>query len=370
MKKILHISKYFYPYYGGIEDVVKTIVDELKPYFEQRVICFSQEKECISSVNDIEVLRIKTIGSIGSQPISFGYKQKLQKLIDLYRPDYIHIHLPNPLISIYLLCVNIYDARIITHWHADILGQRHFYKLYKPLEKIVLKKSYKIIGTSEIYINDSLPLRNFLRKITILPNTVNDTKLEVQDDDQIKIENLKVQYQNKKIIFFVGRHVSYKGISYLIEAEKLIKEDCVVVIAGTGEKTEELKEKAGKNERIKFVGRLSNSELKYYLHASTVFAFPSFNRSEAFGMALAEALYCGLPAVSFDIKGSGAIWVNKDNYSGFVVENKNVAKFALVLSKLLLSDSLRNELSGNAKMWVKQNFLKNQIVPVMREIYS
>ncbi len=370
MKKILHISKYFHPYYGGIEDVAKTIIDELKPYFEQRVICFGHEKETTSSVNGIEVLRIKTIGTIGSQPVSFSYKQKLQKLIDSYRPDYIHIHLPNPLISIYLLYVNIYDAKIITHWHADILGQQYFYWLYKPLEKRILERSYKIIATSKAYLNNSLPLQSFQQKTTILPNTVNEDKLKIQNNDQSNIEKLKIQYENKKIIFFVGRHVPYKGIDYLIEAEKSIKEDCVIVIAGVGEQTARLLEKAGKNKRIQFVGKLSNTELKQYLYASTVFAFPSHTRSEAFGVALAEALYCGLPAISFEIKGSGVNWVNKNNYTGLVVENKNVAKFAEALSSILSSDSLRDKLSVNAKEWVKHNFLKNQIVTAIHKIYS
>jgi len=370
MKRILHISKYFYPYYGGIEDVARTIVDELKPYFEQRIICFNHERGTIYNINGADVLRIGTTCTFASQPISFSYRKELQKMIDSYKPDFIHLHLPNPLIASYVLTLNLHGAKIITHWHADILGQQYFYPFYRPIERRILEKSHKIVATSEMYMKNSIPLKNFLEKTVILPNTVNETKLRIFEGEQVEIEKIKEKYHHKKIVFFVGRHVPYKGIDYLIQSEKLISEDCIILIAGTGELTANLKEQAGDNPRIKFIGRLSNNELKYYLHASEVFAFPSHNRSEAFGVALAEALYCGLPAVSFKIEGSGALWVNKDKVTGLVVENKNVSEFAAAISKILSSDKYRDELSRGAKDWVKANFLKDQIIPIMHEIYS
>jgi glycosyltransferase involved in cell wall biosynthesis len=370
MKKILHISKYFYPYYGGIEDVARTIVDELKPYFEQRIICFNHERGSIYNINGADVLRIGTTLTIASQPISFTYRRKLQKMIDVYKPDFIHLHLPNPLIATYILTLNLHGAKIISHWHADILGKNYFYPFYKPFENKLLEKSYKIVATSEMYKNYSIPIKNFKAKTVILPNTVNETKLHLFEGEQEEIEKIRAKYNYKKIVFFVGRHVPYKGIDFLMEAEKVITEDCIIVIAGTGELTESLKNKVGENQRIKFIGRLSNNELKYYLYASDVFAFPSHNRSEAFGVALAEALYCGLPAVSFNIEGSGSLWVNKDKHTGFIVENRNVSEFAAAISKILASDELRNEMSKNAVQWVKSNFLKDQIIPIMHEIYS
>ena len=60
MKKILHISKFYHPYYGGIEDVAQTLVDELKPYYDQKIICFNHEKGTIYNINGVDVLRIGT----------------------------------------------------------------------------------------------------------------------------------------------------------------------------------------------------------------------------------------------------------------------------------------------------------------------
>ncbi len=370
MKKILHISKFYYPYYGGIEDVARTIVHELEPYYEQRVICFNHERGTIFNINGVDVFRVNAPITLSSQPISFGYRAKLQKLIDAFRPDFIHMHLPNPLVATQILTVNLHGAKIISHWHADVLGQHLIYPMYKYFENKLLKNSYKIIATSDMYLNASAPLLKFKNKTTVLPNTVNEDKFKLFDGEKAEIERINKKYDNKKIVFFVGRHVPYKGIEYLIEAEKYIKEDCVIVIAGTGVLSKGLKELANGCERIKFVGRLPDTEMKYYLHASSVFAFPSISRQEAFGVALAEALFCGLPAVSFNVKGSGALWVNKNGYSGLVVENKDVKAYADAVSRILSDDELQKQLSENAKLWVKENFLKDQIISIMSNVYA
>lgn len=370
MKKILHISKFFYPYYGGIEDVARTIVDELKPYYEQKIICFNHEKGTICNINGADVLRIGTCATIASQPISISYYWELKKIIDDFRPDFIHLHLPNPLICFYLCSVNFHGAKLVVHWHADILGQKFFYQLCKPIEKHILKMADKIIATSQMYMDCSLPLCGFADKTVILPNTVNEKKMHFYSGEEEEVAAIRKKYQNKKIVFFVGRHVPYKGIDYLIKASAYFPDDCVVLIGGTGEQTGALKELAKNNSKIKFVGRLSNNEMKYYLHAASVFAFPSIDRREAFGVALAEALYSGLPAVSFNIKGSGTTWVNQDGKTGLVVPCGDVKAFADGVNKILASDELQQQMSANAKQWVCSHFMKDQILPIMDKIYQ
>lgn len=370
MKKILHISKYYYPYYGGIEDVAYTIVEELRPYYEQKVICFNHEKGKRSYVDGSDVVRVKTHGTIASQPISLSYRKELKKVIADFRPDYIHVHLPNPLICFYLLTLNLRGIKVISHWHADILGKSGFYTVCKSIEDKFLKRSDVIIATSQMYMECSQPLRPYLDKAKVLPNTINETKVQLHEGEQIEVEAIRQKYEGKKIVFFVGRHVPYKGIDYLLKAADKIDKDAIVLIAGVGAETAMLKAQSAHLSNVKFIGRVSNDELKYYLHAATVFAFPSIDRREAFGVALAEALYCGVPAVSFNIEGSGAIWVNQHGKTGYIVENMSVEAYADALNKLLRSDRLRAEMSEQAKLWTKATFMKDQIAPVMQDIYQ
>ncbi|MFC2720022.1 MAG: glycosyltransferase [Bacteroidota bacterium] len=370
MAKILHISKYYYPYYGGIEDVAQTIVRELKPFHTQKIICFNDRNITETDiVEDVEVYRIATVGTFFSQPIPKGYHTALKKLIKEFKPDYIHLHMPNPVVTLFLLNMDLSGIKLYIHWHADISGQKLLYSLYKDYENKLLLRADKIIATSQIYLEHSEPLRNFLYKSVIVPNTINEQKFPDKADDADKIEQIRKLYGNKKILFFVGRHVPYKGIEYLIECEKLVDDDCVFVVAGKGPLTKQLKTQAAHSDRIKFIGKISDEELRLYLKASYLFLFPSINRSEAFGVALAEALYCGLPAVSFDIEGSGVTWVNKNNYSGVVVKNFDKQAFARSINELLKKEDLRAELSRNAKSWVSENFLTDKAFVALHEIY-
>jgi hypothetical protein len=50
MKRILHISNYYLPNYGGIEQVAYDIVSGLKDEYEQIVVCFNHENGSIKRI--------------------------------------------------------------------------------------------------------------------------------------------------------------------------------------------------------------------------------------------------------------------------------------------------------------------------------
>ena len=75
MKKVLHISKFYHPYFGGIEDVACNIVTEMRSAYQQRVICFNHEKSGTirTQENSVEIVRINAPVTIASQPLSISY---------------------------------------------------------------------------------------------------------------------------------------------------------------------------------------------------------------------------------------------------------------------------------------------------------
>ena len=282
MKKILHISKFYYPYFGGIEDVVFSIVSELKDKYEQHIICFNHEKTGTirTTNNGIEVIRVSAPVTIASQPISPSYYRILREEIKKFKPDIIHVHFPNPLIGICLLTMPI-KAKLVIHWHSDIIGKNTLYRLYRHWEKRILERANAIIATSEQYIEQSEPLKPFVYKIHILPNIVNEEKLQLQTGDEIIIKSIQEQYGNKKIVLFIGRHVPYKGIDYLVKAAPFLPEDCVILIGGTGELTESLQQLAQPyGEKVQFLGRLQDREMRCYLITDKTKSLKTLSRPE------------------------------------------------------------------------------------------
>ncbi|MBQ7259023.1 MAG: glycosyltransferase [Paludibacteraceae bacterium] len=364
MKKILHISKYYFPYHGGLEDIARSIVMEMREQYEQRVLCFNHTcKETIRSTEDgVEIVRIKAPFTISSQPISFSYLHVLRQEIRSFRPDIIHVHFPNPLVGLFLLLIPLDGIRLIIHWHSDILGKQVLYRLYRPLEQRILQRADAILVTSPQYKEYSAPLRDFIGKTQVLPNIIHEPKLLLQPEDKQAIEQIKLRFSEKKIVFFLGRHVPYKGVDILLQSVPYLSDTCVVVIGGTGEQTAYWQQLAAPyGDKVQFVGELHDDEKRRFLYASDVFAFPSIDRREAFGVALTEALYCGAPAVSFRIEGSGSMWVNQNGKTGIVVENIDPHAFAEAINTLVQDDVLRARYSKAAHQWIKKNFLKDQL---------
>lgn len=364
MKKILHISKYYFPYHGGLEDIARSIVMEMKEKYEQRVVCFNHTHTgTIRSTEDgVEVVRINAPLTISSQPISFSYLQVLRQEIRSFRPDIIHVHFPNPLVGLFLLLIPLDGIRLIIHWHSDILGKQVLYRLYRPLEQRIMQRADAILVTSPQYKEYSAPLRKFSEKIHILPNIVHEPKLLFQPEDKQAVKRIKDQFSEKKIVFFLGRHVPYKGVDILLQSVPYLSDTCVVVIGGTGEQTAYWQQLAAPyGDKVQFVGELHDDEKRRFLYASDVFAFPSIDRREAFGVALTEALFCGVPAVSFRIEGSGSMWVNQNGKTGIVVENIDPHAFAEAINTLVQDDVLRARYSKAAHQWIKKNFLKDQL---------
>ncbi len=370
-KRILHISKFYEPYKGGIENICHTIVGVVKERSKnsrQIVICFNEsgvnEKDIIDGV---EVYRVAVELIIARQPISASYLVTLRRLLNSFKPNIIHLHAPNPLVAALLLLLGYKDCKLIVHWHLDIVAQKNIYRFIKPIESILLSRCDKIIATSPNYACGSAPLQRHKDKISILPNFIDSKKFKRTEWVNARAKELRASYNNKPIVLFVGRHVPYKGLSYLIEAIKYVKNDAVFLIGGSGSLTEELQHQAKALKNVNFLGRIADCDLVPMYYASDIFAFPSITKNEAFGVALAEAMYCDTPAVTFTINGSGVNWVNIHNHTGLEVPNADSRSFATALDTLIEDKELRERFSRNAKERVATHFLKSSIEKVLME---
>ena len=338
-KTILQIAKYYYPVEGGIETVTKYLGEGLTT-FEQVVVCFSQDGITrLDTINGVKVYRIASSMNIASQDIAFSYYHYLKKIIYEEQPDIILLHCPNPFLYPITAKLTPKDVKLVLLWHSDILGKGILYKMVKQFEKVILRKADLILATSPNYIHPSSPIYDYRDKTEVVANGIIKSDFVWRAGDETTIEEVRRKYHHKKIVFFVGRHAAYKGIDYLIEAEKYIQSDCIILIGGRGPETERLKAMTH-SERIKFIGRIPNEYLRCYYYASDIFAFTSCTKQEAFGIALAEAMYCGSVPVTFTIEGSGVNWVSVGGETGIEVPLGDVKAYAEAIDRLLTDRDL------------------------------
>ena len=369
MKTILHISKYYYPDLGGIETVAKYLAEGLTE-FNNVVICFSTDKKYHEDeVNKVKVYRIPVTFSFMSQDVAFKYFHYLQKIIKMHKPEFVHVHCPNPFV--YPLVVKAIDknTKLIMHWHSDILAKGVMYNIIKPFEDLALRRADLIIATSPNYIEYSKPLLKHRDKVRVAQNGLITSDFNLQPGDEERIQNIKDKYRGKKIVYFVGRHIPYKGIDCLIKADQYIESDCVILIAGKGPHDKQLK-KIPCSDRVKFLGRLSDEDLRCYSHAADIFAFSSVTKAEAFGVALIEAMYCKSVPVVFNIKGSGVNWVSIAGETGEEVPLKDIKAYAKAIDKILSDGNLQHKYAEAAYKRITENFTTEIAVSVMNDIYK
>ncbi len=361
MKKILHISKYYYPFRGGTEQIAQDCVNSFADSHEQRVICFHHEKkDGRDQVDGVDIIRCGCFAKISSQPLSLSYGRILRDTLKDFQPDIVIFHYPNPFVAHYLLKYLSAAPKLIVYWHLDIIKQTLLRRLFVRQNHKLVKRADLLIATSPGYAQWSPYLNSAKEKCKVVPNCINVERLAFSDKAQEIANKIRDKYKEKIICLAVGRHTEYKGFKYLVQASKLLDDRFEIFIIGSGEETEHLIQEAGNDQKIHFLGAVDDDELKAYLSTMDIFCFPSITNNEAFGLALAEGMYYGKPAVTFHIPGSGVNYVCRNGKDGIEVPNRDVSAYAKAMTALANNPRLRKELGENGKQHVMDNFLNTQ----------
>ena len=178
-----------------------------------------------------------------------------------------------------------------------------------------------------------------------------------------------------RVVLFVGgldRAHYFKGVPLLLQA--LTVKDLAGVkalIVGGGELRGQYEEQArvlGLAGRVVFAGGVSEEELPDYYRLGDIFAFPSIDRSEAFGIAALEALASGLPVVSSDLPGVRTIV--REGETGFRTTPGSASALAEGLIKVIADDGLRKRLGQQARAAVEKDYSESARAAKWRAILA
>jgi len=151
-------------------------------------------------------------------------------------------------------------------------------------------------------------------------------------------------------LLFVGRLTEAKGLRYLLEAVKELR-DVHLTIVGDGDLRQELEAYGKKHQlesKVTFTGGVPHNELPAYFAKADVFVGPSIEVAsgwqEAFGLVFAEASAAGVPVVATDTGGIKDIV--KDGVNGLLVPEKDSSALAKAITKLQQDATLRHKLAA------------------------
>jgi alpha-maltose-1-phosphate synthase len=289
----------------------------------------------------------------------FAFLQ-LYYFIKSYNPDIIHFLNEHPFNNIIRFMIKC-KAVLTCHDPVQHAGERNRFlmHLFKLNEFYQLKRVDKIIVHGKKLFKD-LTEQNIARdKIVVIPHG-DYSFFEKFGGSDIEEDN--------SILFF-GRIKPYKGIKYLIEAEKILSKsarDYKVIIAGEGDITP-YNQDIKNNDKLIIINRYVNdTEVALLFKKSIMVVLPYLEASQSGIIPIAYAFK--KPVVVTDVGSISE--VVEDNITGFIVPPGNSDALAAAILKLLNNDELRINMGENAYKKMKEEMSWDKIAIETMKVYN
>jgi rhamnosyl/mannosyltransferase len=134
------------------------------------------------------------------------------------------------------------------------------------------------------------------------------------------------------------------------------------------DKYEEYARELGIDASVQFLGTLSDEELAAAYSSSSVFALPSLNKLEGFGIVALEALSYGTPVITTSVAGSSDFILR--NNAGLVIPPDDEEALARALLTLLGDEQKAREMGQRGASAVGVEFGWHGIAQRMVELYG
>ncbi len=302
---------------------------------------------------------------------------KIKKIIDKGHYDIVHTHLIHA--DFYLRVIRTY-FKLPSKWVSTKHGYDNTFTANYGFDasKQTATPYFLISKWVENKVDGSFTisdgLLNFFQKTGMVKKNRMHRIHYGFDFDEIDIENKAKSdfriYEDQ--IFIAGRLIGFKGHKYLLEAINLLKDkfnNIGVVIAGTGELENDLKEKVElldiKN-HVTFLGY--NTEVSKWMASSDIVAVTSI--SEGFGVVFLEAFNAKTPVVSFDVPSGNELMIHKE--TGYLATPYKSEDLALNIEYILNNKEEANKVAERSYKKLKSYFnldrMTNEIIQFYKTI--
>lgn len=235
-------------------------------------------------------------------------KKQIGKIIKKENPDYIHIANEGTMgLAARLYCTS-YKLKFTTSYFShlpDYIELR--FNSFKDMTYNYLRWFHNA-SQKTMVLTDSLKKElesHKFKHLAVWPLGV-DTEVFKRDENFESPPGLK-----KPVFAFLGRIALEKNLKVFLECDLPGSK----IIIGDGPQRKALENVY--KERALFVGYKTGSELIRFLSMCNVLVFPS--KTDTFGVAMLEALACGVPVAAFNVSGPNDIIT--DGVDGYLGDN-------------------------------------------------
>jgi glycosyltransferase involved in cell wall biosynthesis len=352
--KVLHVYRTYFPdTQGGLEEVIRQIcIGAGQNGVTSRVFTLSDEPyPAVLHRVEADVIRVRKTFEIASCGFALAGIRRFAREVGW--ADVVHYHYPWPFSDMMYLMAGRGKPSILTY-HSDIVRQKFLFSVYKPLMTRYLGAMDKIVATSPNYFATSEVLGQFADKVEVIPIGLDEPSYPALNERNKDLDKV-ASHLGKDFFLFVGVLRYYKGLHILLEA--MCGAPYKVVIVGAGPVESELKSqaKALGLDNVAFAGYVSDREKMALFQLCRGVVFPSYLRSEAFGVTLLEGAMSSRPLISAEV-GSGSSHVNINELTGLVVPSGDSSALRAAMDELYQNEDKARIMGENARRRYEELF--------------
>ena len=379
--RVLHIGKYYPPFAGGMEHFLADLLRALQERGVATAALVHDERRGWRGQRPMPsdsppIYRAPCLGQLLYAPLSPAFPFWLNRAIRDFRPDLLHLHLPN---TSAFWAMTVPAARRlpwVIQWQSDVVASlidRRLalaYRLYRPLEQRLLAASKAIIASSPPYLEASTALSSWRERCHAIPLGLDPSRFP-DPDPAAQARAAALWGEAAFRVLAIGRLTYYKGHGILIRAATELPGSRALIV-GAGDQRDRLAaliRSLELGDRVILPGFQPEADLNALLASCDVLCLPSLERTEAFGLVLLEAMRFSKPVVVSDIPGSGAGWVVRQAGHGLLTPPGDSVALAAALRELQRDPGRRQALGRSGAAALRERFGIDRVAVSIAGLY-
>lgn len=295
---------YYSPYVSGLTETAKVVAEGLAARgWRVGVVTAKHDPDLAPReiLNGVEVVRTPVVARVGKGTVSPSLVTVASRVGR--RAGVVNLHMP--MLEAGVIARGVGRTPVVATYQCDVnlppsLLNSTQVRAMDVSSRSALRRAAAVVPSSEDYARHSR-----------LWPAMSDRIHPISPPCQLRTGGVpRFRRGSGQHVGFLGRIVEEKGLEYLVEGflAQARPEDRLLIggdhtkIAG-GSVIDRVRRSAAGDERVEFLGFLPDEALADFYASLDVFALPSVNSLEAFGIVQVEAMMCGVPSIASDIPG-------------------------------------------------------------------
>jgi glycosyltransferase involved in cell wall biosynthesis len=293
---------YYTPYVSGLTNVARDVAEGLAARGHRVRVLTSRHDRSLPErelLDGVEVERAPVLARLGKGVLSPALVQRVRRAART--ASVTNLHLPMPEAGL----LTGLRSPTVTTYHCDVSLPPGPVNRAQTLgvdlaSRVALRRSARVVVSSEDYARSSRLWPAMTGRTATIPPPCRERPPgtpRFRDGGGLHVG-------------FLGRIVEEKGLQYLVRAFLALGDpDARLLIGGDfadvagGSVVEEVRRAAAGDPRVRLLGFLPEEQIADLYASIDVFALPSVNAFEAFGIVQVEAMMAGVPVLASGLPG-------------------------------------------------------------------